>query len=196
MRFIALVCAGLIAAGCGRAPAPAPADPEQFSAEQIRAALPGITDECVERLQSDDTRSPPTDQCFEMQEPRPWRGLWRNVFEGSRFCPEPARECGHDTPGERIWLTFSEHLPQSGFDDFGGLYEMEFVGRRTLNRGHHGHFSQYYHALVVDRVTSMREIEAPPAATSARGKAWEKECEASPECFTSNELKAAGLLQD
>src|SRR5258705_4520017 len=34
-----------------------------------------------------------------------WRGLWRNVFEDSRFCPEPARTCDHNTPGDRIWLS-------------------------------------------------------------------------------------------
>lgn len=196
MRLIALVCAGLIGAACGRAPAPAPADPEQFSAEQIKASLPRITDECAERLERGETRHIPTDGCFEMQEPRRWRGLWRNVFEGSRFCPEPARECDDDSPGEDIWLTFSEQLPHSKFDDYGGLYELEIVGRRTLHRGRYGHFGMSDHELIVDRVVSIREVEPPPPATTAGGEAWEKECEASPDCFTSEELEAVGLTRE
>lgn len=193
MRFAAVIFAGLLIGGCQEPQPPESLDPEQYSAAQIRKALPGIADACIARLQVDDTRSVPADQCFEMQEPRRFRGLWRNEFEGSRFCPEPARECGHDTPGDEIWLTFSEDLPQSKLDDFGGLYELDLVGRRTLHQGRHGHFGLYDHVLIVDRVISMKEMEAPPAATTAEDKAWEKQCEASPDCFTNNELKAFGL---
>lgn len=157
MRIATLLCAGLAVGACDT-PQPRQTDnAERYSAEEIRVALPGITDACVAAMQLDDTRSVPTDQCFEMQEARRFRGLWRNVFEGSRFCPAPARECEHNTPGDKFWLSFAEGLPQDRMEPTGGLYSIEFVGRKTLRRGRHGMWGLYDYEIIVDRVISMDE---------------------------------------
>lgn len=157
MRFAALVCAGLIVAGCDVAEAPERSGPEQYSAAEIKEHLPGITDACVDKHLSGDAGAVPTDQCFEMQEPRRFRGLWRNVFEGSRFCPEPAFECEDGTPGDRFWLSFAEGVQQERIEPTGGLYSIDFVGRRTLRRARHGMWGHYDYEVIVDRVISMRE---------------------------------------
>jgi hypothetical protein len=171
---LAVLCAGLILSACEASEGPQLDLAEQeYSAAQFKEALPGITDACIKRLQAkkirqsderlhvDATPPVPTDRCFQMQEPRKWRGLWRNVFEGSRFCPEPARECGHNSSGEDVWLEFAEGLPEGKIEASGGLYAMEFVGRRTSRPGRHGHFGMSDHAIVVDRVISMKQVEPP-----------------------------------
>ena len=53
-------------------------------------------------------QSVPTDQCVKMSPSVRMQGLWRNEFEGSQFCPAPAKECSfalEDGGNERrIWL--------------------------------------------------------------------------------------------
>lgn len=104
--------------------------------------------------------SKPLDQCVKMTPQRRWRGLWRNDFEGSRFCPTPARECSHATPGRSIWLTFAQHLPKNQRESFGDLYAIDFVGRRTLYAGSYGHFGMFDQEVIVDRVISARHLGA------------------------------------
>ncbi len=89
----------------------------------------------------------PTEECVKLEPAARWRGLWRNDFEGSRFCPEPAVECDFHTPGDRIWLTMSS---ESAGD--GRLYRIEFVGRKTMYRGPYGHLGVSDHEMIVDRV--------------------------------------------
>ena len=105
-----------------------------------------------------------TEICYRMTPPERWRGLWRNEFEGSRFCPAPARECSHDTTGERILLEYSfgvtDTRPRKSKVPFGGLYDVDFVGRRTAVKGHYS--SLYDHDLIVDRMISVKEVEPPP----------------------------------
>jgi len=96
----------------------------------------------------------PFDQCFRMDPPRRWRGVWRNEFEGSRFCPAPAIKCSFYSPGDRVWLDVSKHPDQT-------LYAVDFVGRRTAVKGRYGHMGASDHELIVDRMISMRAIEAP-----------------------------------
>jgi hypothetical protein len=45
--------------------------------------------------------------------------------------------------------------------------------------------------MIVDRVISVRELEAPPPPpTKEQIEAWKKECEEAPNCFTHGEMKA------
>lgn len=107
----------------------------------------------------------PTDQCFKMTKPQRWSGVWRNDFEGSHFCLPPDRKCTHDTPGGNIWLTFPMQ-PESELQGRGGLYAVDFVGRRTLYRGMFGHMGGSDYEIIVDRVILMKELEAPPPPPS------------------------------
>jgi hypothetical protein len=153
-----MVCA--VIAGCDRARERTP----KFSDEQMReikAAGPGMTKECLEKIRWGGIEAVPTatDQCFKMSETRRWRGLWRNAFEGSRFCPAPARECSQETPGDNIWLGFAngasrERLP----DPVGGLYALEFDGRLTVHKGGYGHGGLSDREVVVDQLIALREV--------------------------------------
>jgi hypothetical protein len=117
---------------------------------------------CTERRpQGDIIGSLPTDECYRMTKPIRWQGLWRNDFEGSRFCPFPAKQCAFGTPGERIWLSMRAGSVTMKNERFGGLYEVDFVGRRTAVKGLHGHMGGSDHELIVDRLISMKQVEAP-----------------------------------
>lgn len=129
---------------------------------EIRAAYPGMTDACLRKLRWGGIEAMPvaTEQCFRMAPAERWRGLWARDFELSRFCPAPARECSYHSPGQQIWLSFSSELSGAEQLPGGGVYALDFIGRKTADRGHFGHLSMYEHEMVVDRMTSMKQIEA------------------------------------
>lgn len=130
------------------------------------------------------TSSIDTDKCVHMAPPKRWSGLWRNQFEGSRFCPAPVRECAPDTPGVGIWLSWDK-----GPDPSGGLYRVEFIGRRTAYPGRYGHLGVAEHEMIVDRMLAISELEAPPPEpTKAEMVAYWQECEARPTCSPSWEV--------
>ena len=165
--------------------------------QQIASTFPGMTGKCLRQIQKAGIDALPdgTEQCFQMTPSQRWRGVWRNDFEGQRFCPAPARDCFDDSPGDDVWLTFSKELPHSKMQPIGGLYEIEFIGRKTVHRGRFGHFGMSDHEMVVERVISLRELEPPPMSKADMGK-WEKECEASKICWTKKELEPLGLKID
>lgn len=135
--------------------------------QKIRQNLPGITDTCVQTLRYGGLESMPdaTDQCFEMMPQKRWQGLWARGFELSRFCPSPASACSYDTPGSQIWLTQRATIPIS--KDIPGdtysirLFKIEFLGRRTRERGAYGHMGGSRHEIIVDKILSVSEIEVP-----------------------------------
>lgn len=103
-----------------------------------------------------------------MTPPQRWRGLWWDNFEGSVFCSSPAEECG-DNPGNNTWLSYSEKLRHAGAkpaEGAGGLYQVEFIGRKTLTRGHYGHMGYFDYEIIVDRMISARQLEPPPPLPS------------------------------
>ena len=105
--------------------------------------------------------------CYKLAHPERWRGLWRNDFEGSRFCAAPSKkQCSFDTPGESVWFDYSfgltETKPRQWKIPLGGLYEVDLIGRRTAVKGRYGHMGGSDHALIVDRMVSIRQVEAPP----------------------------------
>jgi hypothetical protein len=97
--------------------------------------------------------SVPTERCFKMLPAQRWRGLWRNAFEGSQFCPAPATKCNHDSPGERIWLT---ERPERRPD--GKLYRVDFIGRKTIYKGAYGHMGASDYEIVMDRMIIYGEV--------------------------------------
>lgn len=165
--------------------------------QQIASTFPGMTDACLRKVQKKgiNTFADRTEQCFHMTPRQRWRGVWRSNFEGQSFCPAPARDCIDDPPGGDIWLTFSEQLPHSKMQSIGGLYEIEFIGRKTVHPGRFGHFGMFDHEMVVERVISLRELEPPPMSKADMEK-WEKDCKASKICWTNKELEPLGLKVD
>jgi hypothetical protein len=130
------------------------------------------------------------DACVRMSPSQTFRGLWRNEFEGSRFCPAPAQECTFHTNGDKIWLTFPKDLRPYNIEASGGLYELEFVGRQTMHRGFSGHLGVSDHEIIVDRLISMRELQPPPPPpTKAEMEAEWKRCEAAGNCISLEKLE-------
>jgi hypothetical protein len=107
------------------------------------------------------------EQCFRFTKSERMTGLWRNGFEAPIFCPAPARECP-----DAAFLS-DRHRPiygnlefrsfPSGWKDTppGGLYAVQFIGRRS-DYGILGGTSGVDKDVIVDRWLSIREIEAPP----------------------------------
>ena len=129
--------------------------------ERIRADNPGMKDACLQKARRGGIEAMPAEleQCFGMTPMRRWRGLWRNDFEGSRFCPPPAQECSYDTPGDRVWLSVWAKLPEDIRQGrFGDLYAVDFVGRRTVHSGRYGHMGMSDHEMVVDRLISIERV--------------------------------------
>ena len=116
------------------------------------------------------------------------QGLWRNDFEGSQFCPAPAKTCGYVPKDERgsptIWLDFAKTLPvKYRRQNFGGLYSIEFIGRRNSFGGSYGHMGMFDEEIIVDRLISIKEIEPPPPPpTKTEMIKYFKECEAAGSC--------------
>jgi hypothetical protein len=106
----------------------------------------------------------PPDECYKMLPQRLWTGLWRDEFEGSRFCPDPAETCDAKTPGDEIWLVAKSFARTDPNDNF---RRVRFLGRRTAVRGRYGHFGEFDYLLVVDRFIVSEKLDAgsPPDST-------------------------------
>ena len=155
-RVAILLPAILLAQACdGRRPVVS----EELVGE-FKRELPGITEQCLDTLRYGGVNAMPTraDQCFEMTPEKRWKGFWRNEFEGSRFCASPAKSCSFETPGERVWLSDPDSVvPVKHSDE--ALYEIEFLGRRTLKAGAHGHLGGSDHDMVVHKVISITRVD-------------------------------------
>jgi hypothetical protein len=133
--------------------------------QKLRTEEPGMTDACVEKARWEGIDALPDDweECIKWTPPQRWRGLWRDEFEGSRFCPAPATECGLDTPGDVIWLDV-QRVMKRGREPSGALYAVQLVGRRTAAKGHYGHMGGFDHELMVDRFVSIKKVGPPLTA--------------------------------
>jgi hypothetical protein len=184
MRWWAIwLMACTVTMGCERARQLTP----KFSDDemrQMRAEIPGMKEKCwnIVRWKGWEGDFPEdTGECYEMTKPARWHGLWRDDFEGSRFCPSPARTC--PTAGDWIWLTIEtpKSMPEQGS---GALYEVDFIGRRTANKGEFGHVGAGDYEMIVDRLNSIKMLEPPPPPlTKAEVVAYMKDCEAEGTCI-------------
>ena len=157
MRSVILMATVMLISGCAQSDAKM----SEAELDEMQQILPGMTAECVDKARMGGIAalsSIETDKCFQMEPSRRWAGVWRNDFEGQRFCPAPATECSIESPGDEIWLRYSKGLRRAGVEPregVGGLYTIEFIGRRTLIEGAHGHHGAYDHEIIVDRLTSI-----------------------------------------
>lgn len=188
IRRMLLVGFALLLAGCAK---PEPKLSEQQMSE-IRADFPGMTEECLHllRMEGLDTRGDlSTERCFRMEPAKRWTGLWRNEFEDSQFCAAPARTCPGEQPGNRQQEYVRLNWPNAPSP--GGLYAVEFVGRRSVDSGWYGRKAPNYREMIVDRVMSIRELEPPhEPATKAQIEAQQERCRKEPQCLTGDEMNA------
>lgn len=182
-KLLSAVAILMMATACNRAqPRMSPVE-----MDRLRQAAPGMTEECARRVEVGGLEAMPnqTEQCFQMQTEQRWRGLWRNDFEGSLFCPAPAVTCSDKGDGSDVWLT-----PKSLRGERGALYEVEFNGRRTKVRGNYGHMGMSAHEIVVDKPISIKLITpAPPPPTKAELVGDWRRCEAAGTCIPSDEMR-------
>ncbi len=130
--------------------------------KQIRAAGPGMTAACLDRIKYGGLQAMPlnVEECFQMGPSRRWHGLWRDDFEGQRFCPTPKRQCSSDRGDDQIWITFKAGTRPFRGGPTGKTYSISFVGRRTLAPGPHGHMGLSAHEIVVDKLLSITPLGA------------------------------------
>jgi len=112
------------------------------------------------------------------------------------FCPAPATSCSFVPSDKRteplIWFDFAGPLPNKfKIEQQGGLYVVDFIGRRTVDRGHYGHMGVFDGEVIVDRMISMKEIEAPPKPAKADVRSMIQWCQATPECRSDGKTPKA-----
>ena len=161
MRLTFLAALLALAGSCKQAPAQKPvmSDAEM---RKLHARAPYMTDACLNKVKWGGIEAlDDSDDCTQRLPPARWHGLFRNNFEGPLFCPRPAHMCPAGTQADKIWFEFEPRPESLKHAIPGGLYAVDFIGRRSARgspRGAWG-FSQ---DIVVDRLISLKEIEAPP----------------------------------
>ena len=136
---------------------------------QVWRAMP-----CSYLIGSNSFGSLPTDQCYKMDPPRRFKGIWVDEFEGQQFIPSDvsvpdgaaggAKSRGRSNVADRarparIWIDASRvstGQPRRG----AGRYFIDFVGRKTTYPGAHGHFGMSDHEIIVDRLIKLRPCSA------------------------------------
>jgi hypothetical protein len=194
MRATSFVLALVVLlAGCNQQPQRQP----KMSDTQLRlmrSEMPGITDECLDKAKWGGVEAmPKAEECFRFSKSQRMQGLWRNQFEGSEFCESSDRRCPDPKtaadPESFIWLELE--LP-AGYEDTppGGLYAIDFVGRRSLGGGMFGHFGVAKHEVLVDRLLSIKLVEAPPPGqmTKAHVEGYLKDCAGKKLCMPNSEI--------
>jgi hypothetical protein len=132
------------------------------------------------------------DQCFKFTKPQRMQGLWRNDFEGSLFCELGTQCSNRQSDGKRpraVWLEMKARLSGRKDTPPGGLYAIDFIGRRSEYRGMFGHMGMWDGEVIVDRLISIEELEPPPPQpTKAEVIADAKKCEAEGSCIPNWEM--------
>ena len=129
---------------------------------------------CMEHVDPQTLRGLPTDQCYKMDPPRRFRGIWIDAFEGQAFIPEGTTppiwpRTDPKSPGWRqqferaqaatIWLDVDRVHLGHDFNRGGRKLRIDFVGRKTTYPGGYGHLGMSGNEIIVDRVISLKEIE-------------------------------------
>ncbi|WP_296614099.1 hypothetical protein [Sphingomonas sp.] len=114
----------------------------------------------------------PTDQCYKMDAPRRYRGVWIDEFEGQKFIPEGTRapEWPRGNPqspewqkkadqaiAATIWLDVDRAKLGHKWQQGGRRVFIEFIGRKTMYPGNYGHMGMSGQEIIVDRVIAQRQ---------------------------------------
>ncbi len=129
---------------------------------------------CTYHIDDGSIGSLPTDQCYKMEEPRRYQGIWIDAFEGQRFIPTgttpPAWPTGDpNSPGWRaqadraqaaaIWLDVERVKLGHDFRKGGRKMLIDFIGRKTMFPGSYGHLGMSGNEIIVDRIISIKKAE-------------------------------------
>ena len=129
---------------------------------------------CTYHIDAATLGSLPTDQCYKMQRPRRYRGIWINEFEGQQFIPEGVTlpewpRTNPRSPGWReqferaraasIWLDVDRAMSDDDVRRAGRRMLIEFIGRQTAYPGNYGHMGMSGNEIIVDRVISLKISE-------------------------------------
>ena len=155
MRLAVLVLAMMALSGCH-------SEQPKMSDEQLSDLRKmGIKDECLRKAKWEGAEVI-TEDCVERSAPAHWRGLWRDDFESPLFCHAPARECTNGPqPGKKIWLRLEPRPVALRKIVPGGLYAIEFIGRRSVH-GTPAIANGFAQDIVVDRLISLKQVEPSP----------------------------------
>ena len=158
---VGLITVALALTACQRAN-PHPAESYQRWTDRMiaRLSLPNVGIwPCEEQA--------PTDECFKMQPPRRWRGIWvlGPGEEDERFCPNSVTVCPwkrlprYDLEWNRRVFTGRPQVHA----EWGKSYVVDFTGRRTTYESGWWSSDPDY-TVVVDRLNSMRMLNEPKDA--------------------------------
>lgn len=163
IRTISVAAVLLACSACGKQPQRTPTQAYIYWGDRLRASAPTVVESifppCTKKY--DRYRAPtPMDECYKLQAPQRWQGIWVTEFEEYRFCPAPAQTCsGYEQPRYSLWLNTKVfgHRPQIA-GTANHSYSIEFIGRRTEYRvGWAPHYE-----IVVDKLISMKDLGLLP----------------------------------
>jgi hypothetical protein len=127
---------------------------------------------CTYHIETGVMGSLPTDQCYKMDAPRRYRGVWIDEFEGQQFVPEGTaipewprgdpkspewRKQSDQAIAATIWLDVQRAKLGHKWRQGGRRVFIEFVGRKTMYPGNYGHMGMSGQEIIVDHVISQRE---------------------------------------
>ncbi len=107
----------------------------------------------------------PDRDCFDFGSAQRFTGIYFDEFEGQLFIEGAPGGPPYQQPQERIWPTFDEKTIYRGDtkrvmspDDSGAtrVFEVEWIGRKTVRAGHYGHFGMSQRGMIVDQVIKVR----------------------------------------
>lgn len=155
MRIAGILAAALALAGCERPKTWAPTEPPDVFLhwpDRMKERFPELQTifgpSCIWKRAG----SVPVDQCFKMEAPQRWRGLWRYEGEGSWFCPKPVEKCTRRVSGP--WWALVGDRPKA---EALHIYEIEFLGRRTTYPLSYL-MVDHNHLILVDRLIAIRDL--------------------------------------
>lgn len=198
MRLTLIVLAVALIAGCK----PQPQRQPKMSDTQLqlmRSEMPGMTAECLDKVKWGGIEAMPTkvDECFRFSRPQRMQGLWRNQFEGSEFCESSVRQCPSAQVATDLasFTALEMQQPLPGYEDTppGGLYAIDFIGRRSIGLGLFPlGMGGAKNAVLVDRLLSIKLIEPPPPGqmTKEHIAGYLKDCAGKPICMPNSEVPA------
>lgn len=129
---------------------------------------------CAYHIDASTIGSLPTDQCFKMETPRRYRGVWIDEFEGQVFIPEgtttPEWPRTHPkSPGWReqfdgaqaasIWIDVGRVKISQELRKRSHRMLIDFIGRKTMYSGSYGHMGMSGNEIIVDRVISISALK-------------------------------------